>query len=125
MYWPWKNFTKVEMACPCCGEMYIVPQVMDMLQTTRHILGFPVYVNSAHRCRLHNIRVGGVPFSQHRLIAIDISKRSGNPQLIYKALCKAGFTTFGFYNTFIHTDPRPGRSWATSKEARRLWTGEA
>lgn len=124
--WRWANFSPDEpnLACPCCGELYLCARSMDMLQTVRDLLGKPVRINSGHRCKLHNARVGGAPRSMHKLeIAFDISLRGHDRGDVLAACRLAGFTTFGFYNTFLHTDIRPGRRWYSGATARRLWAG--
>ena len=122
--WTFKNFSPKELACSCCGEVYLDIPAITMLQHAREIAGFPFKLNSAHRCALHNARVGGAPLSQHKRLAFDVSTRGKDAQAIFRALIQAGFTTFGLYNTFIHTDPRPNRRWYGSKEAKQKWTGQ-
>ncbi len=123
--WPadrWPNFSPKELACRHCGEAYIDRVSIDMLQRAREAYGAPLRINCGHRCAIHNAQVGGAPKSQHKLIAFDVSIRSADRWAILKALERAGFTTFGFYQTFIHTDIRPGRRWYSGEKARQLWT---
>jgi len=118
------NFSPKEFACPCCGELVFdieLLQSVSMLQAARTYLGLPIKVNSAHRCAIHNARVGGAAKSMHKRIAFDLSTRGIDRLKLLKALKRAGFTTFGLYNTFIHTDIRPGRRWYGSDSARKLW----
>lgn len=116
----WPNFTPQEMACRHCGEAYYDPLSFDMIQAARRNLGGPIYLNCAHRCAVHNAHVGGAPLSQHKLVAFDLSVRRTDPAKLFDACQKAGFSTFGFYGTFLHTDIRPGRRWAT-KAGRKTW----
>jgi len=111
--WPaerWPNFTAKELACPHCGELYIDRASIDLIQRARTSFG-PLRINSAHRCIIHNVHVGGAPMSQHKKIAFDVSVRGLDRFAVLRALQGAGFTTFGLYQTFIHTDIRPGRRW--------------
>ena len=64
--------TKTEMACRHCGEIYYWPAFMDRLQKARDLAGRPFHIHSAHRCSLHNARIGGAPLSQHLKLAADI-----------------------------------------------------
>lgn len=118
----WPNFTPAELSCPCCGEYYHDPFVLTMLQQARRFSGFAYNLNSAHRCEIHNAIVGGVPLSSHLNLAIDITTNGRDRFRIRKDLGRAGFSTFGLYQTFIHTDPRPNRLWYGGERSRKLWT---
>jgi len=123
-YWKerWPNFSPIEVSCRCCGEYYHDPVSMDFLQRTRTLLGQPAKVNCGHRCKIHNARVGGAPLSEHKKMAFDLSLRGQDRQRVFECAREAGFTTFGFYRTFIHVDRRPGRRWY-GKGAQKLWNG--
>ena len=118
--WVWPNFTAKELSCSCCGEYWHDPHSLNLLQNAREIAGRPFRINSAHRCRAHNRKVGGALVSQHLRVAFDISIRGHDPRALYDACVQAGFTTFGHYGTFLHTDRRPGRRWFT-KAGRQTW----
>jgi len=105
----------------CGGEYYHDAPFLDKLQAARFEVGKPFIYNSGHRCAWSNVRVGGALYSSHRKIAGDISTRGHDRRVLLKALRNAGLTTFGFYENFIHTDPRHGRIWFVSGKARRLW----
>jgi len=119
--WRWPNFSPRELSCNHCGEYYHDPASLDLLQKFRALLGRPISPNSAHRCPYWNLMVGGTPLSQHKKIAFDIPITSSNRIEVLKLLKQAGFSTFGFYNSFIHTDIRPNRTWYGSKEAKQIW----
>lgn len=119
----WPNFKPEEpnLACPCCGEFVLDEISFDYLQRARTRVGSSFRINSAHRCPIHNARVGGMPLSQHKRIAFDISILNHNfPVKVYQALRDVGFTGFGFYRTFIHVDRGPARRWFTGP-GRRKW----
>jgi zinc D-Ala-D-Ala carboxypeptidase len=122
--WRWGNFSPDEpnLVCPCCGEFYLDPIAIDRLQAALDLLGRSVRINSGHRCAIHNARVGGVPLSQHKLVAFDVSLAGQDRGDVLEALKLAGFSSFGLYQTFIHTDTRPGRLWF-GKGARHIWNG--
>jgi len=122
--WRWENFSPSEfgMHCRCCGEFYLCEQSLDMLQKARTLAGKPFHLNSGHRCGIHNARVGGAPLSMHKKLAFDISLTGHDKYELLKVLKEAGFTTFGFYKSFIHIDIRPNRKWF-GQGARKLWKG--
>ena len=73
----------------------------------------PLIINSAARCPLHNVKVGGAPRSQHRATranpstAFDISLHGLNKEDLIEAAKFAGFKGFGInYNSFLHVDNR-------------------
>ncbi|MGJ8559552.1 MAG: YcbK family protein [Litorimonas sp.] len=119
--WYWPDFSPAEMSCRHCGQGYHWPAFMDALQVARDQIGRPFHILSAHRCSLHNARVGGAPRSQHLRIAVDIALRGHNPGALHTALHDAGFTGFGFYTTFIHADMGPTRQWFGTRKARTQW----
>lgn len=118
----WRNFSPIEFACPCCGEFYYDENVFDMCQYVRDYMGVPVYINSAHRCFIHNIRVGGKPTSLHKKIAIDFSIKGLDLERMQEACFAAGFTGRGYYVTFTHRDTGRSRRW-WSKGGLKKWNG--
>ena len=123
----WPDFRARELACKCgerfCGgEYFHDPVFLDALQRMRDALGAPVIVNSGHRCALWNAHVGGAPASEHKRIAADIRLAGHAPGALLRAACGAGFSSFGFYRSFLHMDLRPGRRWFGGAAARRFWS---
>lgn len=122
-YERWPNFRPDEpnLYCPLTGEFYFDEQALDALQQVRTMLGRPVHINSGHRSPIHNAMVGGKALSEHKRIAFDIDL-SNHPdrQEVFQACLHAGFTGFGFYQTFIHIDRGQPRSWF-GNGARGLW----
>ncbi len=119
--WRWKNFTAQELSSNGGGEYYHHEATLDAAQACRDALGLPMVINSAHRDWLHNLAVGGEPRSAHLHIALDISLMGHGMHKLFTSLKRAGFTSFGFYETFIHTDMRLGRRWYGSHRARLQW----
>ncbi len=119
--WPWPDFSPSEMACRHCGEIYHWPEFMNRLQAARSQCARPFYILSAHRCGLHNARVGGAPLSEHLSLAADIALRGHNRRALYLACQRAGFTGFGFYQTFLHIDLGRARHWFGGRKAKALW----
>lgn len=118
----WPNFKPYEFACRHCGQYFHDPESLDMLQAARTHANVPFKINSGHRCWRHNAAVGGAPMSMHKKIAFDVAVNNSNKRVILMALREAGFTTFGFYGSFVHTDKRRGRKWITNA-GRQTWSG--
>jgi len=108
------SFKWSELECKCgCGTRYVEDAAIDTLQRMRNIIQRPMIVNSAARCPLHNVRVGGSPKSQHRSTeqcpstAFDISLRGMDKQDLINAAKAAGFKGLGVnYKSFVHVDNR-------------------
>lgn len=110
--WRWPNFTPREIACRGSGELLVDEAALDKLQALRDRLGAPLHLNSAYRSEAHNRAVGGSPKSQHRLgRGFDISLRTVTRQELTKAARLVGFTGIGQYDSFIHVDTGPARTW--------------
>ena len=122
-----KNFNKSEFECKCGCKM--PPKVLsnvvrtaDNLQVLRDILGESITINSAYRCKTHNLAVGGVKTSQHTLgIATDLATKDPESlyetieHLIEKGTLKEG--GLGIYNTFVHYDTRGNKArWDYRKD---------
>ena len=119
--WRWPNFSPVEMGCRHCGETYNWPNFMNRLQEARVATGHPFNILSAHRCSLHNARVGGAPLSQHLKLAVDIALAGHDLENLLQCCRHAGFTGFGFYTTFLHIDLGRSRHWFGTQKAKDLW----
>lgn len=116
--WRWMDFIPEEISCKSDGSLILDTDAMDRLQHVRDIMDKPLIINSAYRTEQYNKSVGGSPRSMHlKGKAFDISTVSsrGKKRLdrkeLYKAALKAGFTGFGFYDTFLHVDTGRKRSW--------------
>lgn len=115
--WHWKNFTPKELACKSTGLILIDEHALDCLQRFRDLVRGPVIVDSAYRSLAHNTKVGGAPRSKHMLgQAFDIRITPFLSRAKIKELAKkAGFLGFGDYNTFVHIDIGPSRTWDLRK----------
>ena len=108
------SFKWSELECKCgCKTRYIEDEAIDKLQKLRDILQRPIIINSAARCPLHNVRVGGSPNSHHRATkqspstAFDISLKGLHKKDVIKAAKAAGFKGLGVnYKSFVHIDNR-------------------
>lgn len=109
--WRWPHFTPEDLACKCrdegCrGEYYHDPDFLDALEALRVRAGRALRIRSAHRCVFRNAVVGGVPGSEHRRLAVDISLNGHEPERLIAAAEALGFTGIGTGRTFLHLDRR-------------------
>jgi len=113
------NFTRAELACPCCGVEDMSLDFMRHLQALRTEWRRPLTITSGYRCPDHNKAVGGAKNSRHlEGIAVDIDWRKWNVQTRQDFLRMAinfPFYGIGIAKTFIHVDRRV-RQW------RAVWT---
>lgn len=111
-----KNFSRSEFKCKCgrCASNYVDIRLVKGLQELRDLIGKPIIINSATRCKEHNKAVGGVPNSQHVLgraadIRVDgmaTSKLAEYAEMV-DAFKNGGI---GIYRTFVHVDVRGHRA---------------
>lgn len=52
-----RNFTRQELACTCCGDCKIHPEMIAILQSIRNFYGKPLFVSSGYRCPKHPVEV--------------------------------------------------------------------
>lgn len=118
--WPWKNFAPREIACKCCGELWLKDAMpsyfilaMDKLQALRDLWGEPIIINSGHRCSKHNADVGGVKGSQHLTIAFDCRCPKERQKEFAELALKTGFHVARPYpdKGFVHLDMGRPRTW--------------
>ena len=119
--WPYRYFTRAEMSCRHCGQGFHWPEFMQRLERAREIAGAPFHILSAHRCSLHNARIGGAPFSQHLRLAADIATHNHERAQLLMAARDSGFTGFGYYETFLHLDMGRKRHWFSTQRAKDTW----
>lgn len=110
--WQWPNFSPREIACKGSGSLMLVPAALDKLQALRDRLCRPLVIVSGYRSPGHNQRVGGAPKSKHMDgIAFDIACTPVQQTELIAAARAVGFTGIGRYDTFVHVDLGPARSW--------------
>lgn len=118
----WPHFSARQMACPCCGEIRIWPEALDALEKLRSTMNAPLRIDSAHRCALHNARVGGAPLSLHKRLAFDIALAGHDAAHLLAEARAAGFTGFGFGQTFLHLDTRARPAhWFYGERSKSKW----
>lgn len=108
--------------CPYTKGFYFHEPTLSALQRLRFLYGGPLKVNSGHRSPLYNAHVSGKPRSAHLALALDIRLPDGPDPAFAELAEQAGFSSFGYYENFIHVDKRKdNRRWYGSKEAKRKW----
>lgn len=119
----WPHFRPHEIACPCCGEVYIWPEALDALERLRNQTDAEIAINSGHRCALHNARVGGAPLSLHKRLAFDVALGGHDIGRLLSEARIAGFTGFGYGQTFLHLDTRARPAhWFYGQRSKQRWT---
>jgi len=119
----WPHFAPADIACRCCGEIYIWPEALDALARLRVALNAQLHIDSGHRCALHNARVGGAPLSLHKKLAFDIALAGHDPARLAAVARDSGFRGFGFGQTFLHLDTRAHQAhWFYGQRSKAKWT---
>lgn len=125
--WEYKYFKPEEIACKgktcgCMGELWNserygekMPSYLKValykINKLRELWGKPIILNSAHRCRKHNMEVGGAINSMHLRIAFDCRMPKEEQQEFIELAQKIGFTGIGVYENFVHLDLGKKRKW--------------
>jgi len=82
------------------------PEFLEKLDAIREDAGIPFRITSGYRTPEHNMKVGGVKTSAHRLgRAVDIQAVSGHDKfVIVQAAIRQGIMRIGIGKTFVHLD---------------------
>lgn len=125
----WPNFTPAEIACPCCGEVYLDVTAMDALQKLRDLVGGPLHIDSGHRCARHNGALkNAASASVHLQLAFDIALGPYARGSLLALAKEAGFLRFGLMRSALHVDTHPldqhhAEYWTYGRESRKAWSG--
>lgn len=103
--------------CPHCGKGELAIATFIVLEDVRVHFNAPVTVNSACRCPVHNLAVGGKEYTSRHIVedyerdadAADIVVQGIDPQEVYGYLCSrpyANLLGLGNYKSFTHVDTR-------------------
>lgn len=108
-----KYFSAKEFRCPGSGILFVDPDLLDMLDRLRELMGEPVYITSGCRSPEHNAKIGGSAASQHITTeltpcrAADIKAVGANRKYrLVQSAIDLGFGGIGVYKTHIHLDTR-------------------
>lgn len=111
-FWTFAYFHPAEIACRHCGGILLDYNAMSCLDRFRHLIRQPITVTSGYRCIVHNRNVGSQDSSFHpQGRAFDLICPPDQQQWWQQIATRAGFSGFGFYDTFIHVDDGPRRVW--------------
>jgi hypothetical protein len=112
--WPYKDFTKKEMACKCPRDCEMKdgskmdPDFMRDLQVTRDVYDDVMTIVSGLRCAWWNEKSGGEKDSAHLTgNGADISCTRSRQRFTIMGVFRGLFTRIGLAKTFIHVDNLP------------------
>ncbi len=110
-----KNFDREEFACKCgCGFDVVDAETLKIVQGIRDFFGVAVKVTSGCRCYSHNLKVGGVSNSRHKLgKACDMQISGVEPAQVrdYIDTRYGNKYAVGIYDTFTHVDCGKYKRW--------------
>jgi len=110
-----KNFSKLEVQCPCgCGANKISSVLIEKLQKVRNITGIPIIITSGVRCEFYNTSIKASMNSSHIPDehgignAVDIACTNSKDryeivQVVQKFFNRIGIFG-GSYGGFVHLD---------------------
>ena len=110
-----KNFSKLEVQCPCgCGANKISSVLIEKLQKVRNIIGRPIIITSGVRCEFYNTSVKASMNSSHIPDdygighAVDIACLNSKDRYELAEVAQKFFKRIdiskGSYGGFIHLD---------------------
>ena len=110
-----KNFSKLEVQCPCsCGANKISSVLIEKLQKVRNIIGTPILITSGVRCEFYNASIKASMNSSHIPDdhgignAVDIACTNSKDRYELVELAQKFFKRIGIsggsYGGFIHLD---------------------
>ena len=109
----WRNFTKQELQCSCCGKTnpnseFI--ELMNRIQLLRDLVGFSLPISSGYRCSKHPIEAKKTRPGMHQIAAVDIAVSRAQAHKVIKVAYDLGFTGIGVNQKgdkrFVHLDLR-------------------
>ena len=113
-----KHFSVKEIACKCCGLVYLAKGFISKLECLREAVGFPLTLTSACRCPKHNKSEGGrkgsfhltanPKYSVNGTCAVDVAWGNWSEvkkECLLRVAVDQGWST-GKANTFCHLDIR-------------------
>lgn len=109
--WPYRFFTRAEMACKHTGRCVMDPTFMRKLETLRQQFGKPMIVTSGFRDPSHPEEAKKAePGTHSQGIAVDIAVRGADAVVLLTLALSLGFTGVGVSqkgtSRFLHLDTR-------------------
>lgn len=88
------------------SEINMCPIFLQKLEQVGKILNKKLTFSSGYRTAAHNLKVGGVPVSAHRVgKAADVICLTGRDKFVFIQAClQVGITRFGIGRSFVHID---------------------
>jgi len=112
----WANFTHDEFACKCgCGRNEMRPEVVDVAQELRDLVGFALPVSSGYRCDNHPVERRKSRPGMHALgLAVDFAVSHQQARILLEAALQHEKVTGIGVNQkgdgrFVHIDIGPDR----------------
>ena len=110
-----KNFSKLEVMCPCsCGADKISSVLIEKLQKVRNIIGRPIIITSGVRCEFDNASIKASMNSSHIPDdhgighAVDIACLNSKDRYELVEVAQKFFKRIGIsggqYGGFVHLD---------------------
>ena len=110
-----KNFSKLEIMCPCgCGTDKISPVLIEKLQKVRNIIGRALIITSGVRCEFYNASIKASMNSSHipddsgTGNAVDIACTNSTERYELVEVAQKFFQRIGIsggsYGGFVHLD---------------------
>jgi len=110
-----KNFSSLEVMCPCgCGANKISSVLIEKLQKVRNIIGRPIVITSGVRCEFYNASIKASMNSSHIPDehgignAVDIACTNSKDRYELVEVAQKFFNRIGIsggsYGRFVHLD---------------------
>jgi len=111
-----KNFSRLEVQCPCgCGANKISSVLIEKLQKVRNIIGRPIVITSGVRCEFYNASLKNssmnsshIPDSYGMGNAVDIACTTSKYRYELIQVAQKFFNRIGIscgqYGGFVHLD---------------------
>ncbi len=102
-----EHFNLIEFQCPCCHRVLLNPLLVIKLESLRLKWSRPIIINSGFRCALHNVKVGGVINSKHKLgQAVDVRVVEQEQETLSEIAQTVGFKKAILYKKrgFVHLE---------------------
>lgn len=121
---PWNHFTIEELSCPCCEQMKMDPEFMNLMVSLRETADFAFPVTSGYRCPDYNEKVSETGRDGPHTIgkAMDINVTGKQTHEVLRLALANGMQGIGvqqkgkYKSRFLHLDicEGPTRPWVWS-----------
>jgi hypothetical protein len=113
-FWRWPHFSPTELIDRVDGSLVVVPAFLDLLESLRAQVGFPLPISSAYRTPAHNVEVSSTksPTGAHTLgLAVDLAIAGSEPRAyqVLKSAFALGFPGIEACGDHLHLDCAPSQ----------------